>query len=187
MSALKNQKHEQFCQLLFEGRKFGWTQGICYMKAGFRSTGHGAEVNAARLLKKTDIRARLAELNAPGARRARLTAADAIEKLDRIYDGAVVAEQYSAAGRAVETQSKISGLMVERHEIGGPGAFSACESTDQVVDQLLAELSTDDALAICDEMREKILARASTEAIVVSATPSRRIDESSSELIKTMR
>jgi len=74
LPALRNSRHEAFCQLTFEGSKYGWSQGTCYMKAGFRSAGHGAETNASRLLKKDDIRRRLAELGEGGAKKARVTA-----------------------------------------------------------------------------------------------------------------
>jgi hypothetical protein len=53
----------------------------------------------------------------------RLSAADAIHKLDVVYNGAVADQQFGPAGRAVEVQSKISGLMIDRTEIGGAGAF----------------------------------------------------------------
>ena len=42
MPGLRNPKHEAFCQLTFEGARYGWSQGLIYVKAGFKATGHAA-------------------------------------------------------------------------------------------------------------------------------------------------
>jgi hypothetical protein len=161
MPALPNQKHEQFCQLIFAGTKYGWTQGEAYMKAGFRSTGHGAEVNASKLLKNPNIRARLVELGGNGVRRAKLTADSLIDKLDIVFDGSVTEKQFSAAGRAVETQGKLAGLMVDRHEVGAPGDFANCESAEEVLELLREELGPETATILAAALaREEVPASA---------------------------
>jgi hypothetical protein len=147
MPALKNPKHETFCQLTFEGSKYGWSQGTCYMKAGFRSSGHGAETNASRLLKKADIRRRLAELGEGGAKKARVTAESLIEKLDVVFDGAVADKQFGPAERAISTQGKLAGVMTDRIEIGAPGDFSV-QSVEEVLDMVAQEFGGATAAAI---------------------------------------
>ena len=62
MPQLKNLRREAFCQMLIEGARFGWSQGTCYMKAGYRTTGHGAEVNAGHPLYGEVLRAECPEL-----------------------------------------------------------------------------------------------------------------------------
>jgi hypothetical protein len=201
LPVLKNVKHEQFAQLMFEGAKFGWSQGTCYMKAGFRSAGHGAETNASRLLKKADIRRRLAELGGGGAKKARVTAASLIEKLDVVFDGSVAEKQFSAAGRAVEVQGKLAGVMVDKLEVGGPGEFTPTVAetlelvkrefgpvtasavawtldhddgempVDDVARFTLATMSLDRALARHELLREALLRVASDDAQVVEAVP----------------
>jgi hypothetical protein len=171
MPALKNQKREQFCQMMFQGARFGWSQGTCYMKAGFRSTGHSAETGASRMMKKSDIQRRLAELGGKGARSARVTAQSLIEKLDIVFDGSVAEKQYSAAGRAVETQGKLAGVMVDRTEIGPPGAFDGIETIDDVARAILSETSLDDALAVQDAVREALLRLAGDRAQDVTPEP----------------
>jgi hypothetical protein len=126
MPVLKNARHEQFAREMIKGMKSGRSQGMSYIAAGYQVTGQVAESAASRLLKNVEsgVAARVAELAGAGARRAEVTAASLLEKLDRVYDGASAAEQFSAAGRAVEAQAKIAGVMVEKHEVGAPGSFS---------------------------------------------------------------
>jgi hypothetical protein len=177
MPALTNPKHEAFCQLTFEGARYGWSQGLCYVKAGFKATGHAAETSASRLMKNVNIRQRLAELGGSGAKKARVTAASLIEKLDVVFDGSVAHKQYSAAGRAVETQGKLAGVMTDRIEIGAPGAFAAPSSVEQVVDNMIADLG-DPATALVEaeqiylEIRAGLEARAAALATVVVDAPS---------------
>jgi hypothetical protein len=53
-------------------------------------------------------------------------------------------DQLSAAVRAIEAKAKVSGLLVQRVEVGGPGDFDDCESVEDVkataADTVLAEL-----------------------------------------------
>ena len=156
MPALPNQKHEQFCQLIFAGARYGWTQGTCYQRAGYRTTAHAAETAASRLMKNVVIQQRLAELGGSGARKARLTADTLIGKLDVVFDGSVEAKQYSAAGRAVETQGKLAGLMVDRVEVGRAGEFEGLQTAEEVLAVVEQELGpeTRGLLAAALERRE---------------------------------
>ena len=59
-SPLKNRKHERFCWLIAQLRPKGEAYRSCQFKA---STDHAAEGNAARLLRRSDITARIAYLS----------------------------------------------------------------------------------------------------------------------------
>ena len=172
MPALPNQKHEQFCQLIFAGARYGWTQGTCYMKAGYRSIGHSAETNASKLLKKAVIQQRLAELGGNGARKAKITADSLIGKLDIVFDGSVQEKQFSAAGRAVETQGKLAGLMIDRTEVGRPGEFDGLQTAEEVLAVVEQELGP--------ETRELLAAALERRELPVSV----RIDSYARELLK---
>lgn len=196
MPALTNPKHEAFAQQLIIGQKHGWTQGAAYSRAGYSAEGKTAEVNASRLLSnaKNGIAARVAELAGAGARRAEVTTASLLEKLDRVYDGASAAAQYSAAGRAVETQAKIAGITVDRVEIGAPGSFPVAstaetlqmierelgpphaaafasllerEDDEMVARFILTTMPLDEALLRQDQLREAFLRVASEKAVTL--------------------
>jgi hypothetical protein len=128
MPALRNIRHERFAQELFKGLKSGRTQGASYIAAGYQVDLPVAEAAASRLLKnvKTGVAARVRELSGGAARRAEITAANVLEKLDRVYEGASEAKQFSAAGRAAEAQARIAGVDApQRIEIGGPGDYES--------------------------------------------------------------
>ena len=46
-------------------------------------------------------------------------------------------DQLSAAVRAIEAKAKVSGLLIQRTEIGGPGDFGACDLVEAVADEML--------------------------------------------------
>jgi len=167
MPALKNQRREAFTQLIFEGAKFGWSQGVCYQKAGYRTTGHAAETSGSRLLKNADIQARLAELGAPAVKKTRATIDTLIEQLDQVFNGATEDKQHGAAGSAVATKAKLLGYLRDRVEIGGVGEFDGCVTTSEVIDKLLAWKSAPEALASLDELRAMVAERAANRAIIV--------------------
>ena len=133
MPTLGNLKHEAFARNLVEMTKSGGTQGNAYSKAGYRCQNGAAEAAASRMLAdvKNGIAERVRELMAGGAARAEITVASVLEKLDRVYDGATSARQYSAAGRAAEAQARIAGVgAADRIEVGGPGGFSEPSITE---------------------------------------------------------
>jgi hypothetical protein len=173
MPALRNSKHEAFAQQMIQGQKFGWTRGAAYSRAGYKAEGESAEAAASRLLGnvKSGVAARLAELAGAGARRAEVTAASLIEKLDRVYDGASAAAQFSAAGRAVEAQAKISGVgAADRVEVNQVGSFGGGFSLEELVrdigrgDPAVALASFDEVMG---EIRAELLDLAAAHAKVV--------------------
>jgi hypothetical protein len=132
-------KHEQFVQLVVRGTRYGWTQGEAYQRAGFRSVGHAAEVCASRLLKKADIQARLAELSAPAFKKAQVTVESLLAELEANIAGATAAQQHGAVNGSVQLMAKLRGLLTDRVEIGGPGAF-APSTVEEVLEQVSREL-----------------------------------------------
>jgi hypothetical protein len=169
MPALKNQKHENFANLIVHGSKNGWTQGECYQRAGYRASGHAAEVAASRLLKNVDIQARRVELAKPAMQKTQITAESLIADLDKVIEGASGSAQWSSVNRAIELRGKLKGFLVDRIEIGAPGAFAACGSVQEVLDRLVED-SADDipgSLALLDMMRDALLRAAADRAIPV--------------------
>jgi hypothetical protein len=175
---LKNVRHEMFAQQLVLAHKFAWTRGAAYSRAGYKAEGESAEAAASRLLGnvKSGVAARVAELAGAGARRAEVTAASLIEKLDRVYDGASAAAQFSAAGRAVEAQAKISGVgAADRVEVNQVGSFGGGFSLEELVrdighgDPAVALASFDEVMG---EIRAELLELAAAHAKVIADAPS---------------
>ncbi len=64
MPVLKNARHERFAQ----NKAKGMSIGLAYTAAGYKATGHSAEVSGARLLKNVEVRNRIAELQGSTAK-----------------------------------------------------------------------------------------------------------------------
>ena len=64
MTILKNARHERFAQ----NKAKGMSIGPAYTAAGYKATGHSAEVTGARLLKNVEVRNRIAELQGSAAK-----------------------------------------------------------------------------------------------------------------------
>lgn len=115
MPALDNPRHERFCQALAKGK----TADEAYKEAGYKANRH----NAAALGREQHIKTRVAELQEPGAKRARITAQRLMEMAETVYDNAVASGQNSAAIAAVKELGVLSGERIEKRETGGPGDF----------------------------------------------------------------
>jgi hypothetical protein len=170
MPALKNTRHEFFCHQIIEAARFGRTQGQAYSRAGFKADGAAAEANASRLLRNANIRARLAELGAPAARRARATVDTLAAQLDEVFAGASGDKQWGAAGSAAALKAKLLGFMREKLEVGGPGDFAAAETPDEVVDRMIEDWGAQEALQVADLIKRLIEERASGRALDVTPT-----------------
>jgi len=165
MPVLTNPRHEAFCQQIIEGARYGRTQAQAYSRAGFRADGHSAAMAASRLMKKDDIRGRIAELTAPVVRKTRATVDTLAEQFDVVFDGAVGDAHWGAAGSAAGLKAKLLGFMREKIEIGGPGMFDPCETREQVADRMLDECgSLEAALAGFDELRASLIDAAARRA-----------------------
>jgi hypothetical protein len=169
MPPLKNQKHENFCRLTLEGSRFGWTQADIYKKAGYRAAGHSAEMAASRLMKKDDIRGRIAELGAPAVRKTRITIESLLDELRQTIDDARAAKQHTVVVSSLTLAARLVGLLTEKVEIGRRGSFTACNSIEEVLDKMVED-SADDipgTLVILDQMREALMRAAADRAIVI--------------------
>ena len=119
MPVLANAKWERFAQELAKGK----TADEAYQLAGYAENRH----NASRLKTNETISARISELLERGAKRAELTVNRVVENLERI---AIKAEALGeAAGLNVAKSAwvdaaKVSGLVVDKKEVGKPGDFS---------------------------------------------------------------
>jgi hypothetical protein len=184
MPALKNVRYEKFCQNIATSPKTGWPQGRCYVEAGFKTADRSADACAARLLTRANIQARIAELVEPTVRKTRATVDSLASQFDAVFDGAMSAAQFSAAGAAAAAKSKLLGFMRERLEVGGVGQFDQCQSPEEVIEALLTHHeSPAAALAQLDELRAMIEAYASSHAVVISPEPGRpRPDEAALSL-----
>ena len=116
---LPNSRREKFCQALAEGK----TAHEAYVLAGYKPN----RANAPVLKSKQNIAARVVELQTGGADRAQVTVKSIIENLKRIAKKAENlgdARGLQAARASWEGIARISGLIVERGEVGDPGEFA---------------------------------------------------------------
>jgi hypothetical protein len=182
---LKNLKHEAFAMMLIEGQKHGWTQRASYSRAGYSSEGNAAEAAASRLLKdvKNGIAARVQEIVGRGARRAEVTVESILGELEDARIGASTAAQFSAATAASVAKAKLKGLMTDRIEVGGAGAFEP--TLERVAEAFACGGTAADALLNFEssivEMRSYMEKNAAAEATMIAApvVASRPISEAS--------
>lgn len=88
MPELRNRKWENFAQIVVRGAAQGLSQAQMYKLAGYRADGHAAEVAASRLLNNVEIQRRIAEIGAPAAKKAAITAESLIADFDDVIAGA---------------------------------------------------------------------------------------------------
>lgn len=130
MPVLSNPKHERFAQELAKGK----TADEAYELAGYNRH----EGNASRLRGNEKVVARVAELQEPAARRARITAQRLMEMAETVFDRALEAGQNAAAVAAIKEMGVLSGERIEKREQGGPGEFERMDA-DELRDFLRAE------------------------------------------------
>ena len=130
MPPLENPRWERFARALFEGG----TADEAYVKAGY-SENRG---NASRLKANENILARLAELQAAAAKASEVTVESLLAELEDARARANSLDQLSSVVKAISEKAKISGLLVQRVEVGGAGDFDACDLTAAVVDEMLS-------------------------------------------------
>lgn len=139
---LRNPKWERFAVLVASGA------GIAdsYEKAGYKRH----QQNASRLRKNEQVRRRIDDLLseqsaqvvqelAENALESAYTRRDAMKESAAALTLALSVEQPGAAVAAVSLRSKLNGLLVDRKEIGGPGAFEGL-SDDELRARIAARL-----------------------------------------------
>jgi phage terminase small subunit len=111
---LKNSRHERFAQLVSEGKS---------ATAAMKEAGYSDGRNSWRLMNNEAIRGRIDELLARGAERAEVTVASLLEELEVARQLAMQKGQASAAVQATMGKAKLTGLIVDRREVGSAGEF----------------------------------------------------------------
>jgi hypothetical protein len=175
MARLPNTRHENLAQQLFADIGRGKSHGDSYIAAGYRvKKGHTADSAASRLLlTKVDIMTRVQELQAAAAKKTGVTVETLLAELEQAREAAQTKEQYSASVQAVLGKARITGLLRDRIEVGGPGEFSSCQTVDEILDRFA--LGCDDVhetLELIDRFRERLLQRAGDRARVVAPSAS---------------
>jgi phage terminase small subunit len=124
---LRNARREKFAQGM--ARDLPATQA--YMEAGYRARSHSAEANASRLWKDIDVAARVDELRRAESElimeKSAISKADLIAELRPIAFADMSLDNDGLKWReklkAIDTIAKLSGMLIERKEVGAPGAF----------------------------------------------------------------
>ncbi len=90
MGIIPNARHERFAQ----NKAKGESTGPAYAAAGYKATGHSAEVAGGRLLKNVEVRNRIAELMAPAVEAAEASVERVLREMTRLafYDMTVIFE-----------------------------------------------------------------------------------------------
>ena len=127
---LRNPRHERFCHALLEGN----SATAAYEAAGYAKD----DGNATRLRANPKVHARLAELQSDVVKETKITVESLLTELEAARQKATDLDQLSAAVRAIEAKAKVSGLLVQKMEIGGAGAFEQCESIEEIVAEMLS-------------------------------------------------
>jgi phage terminase small subunit len=121
MPILRNPRHEKFATEIVAGK----SAAEAYELAGYKSN-YG---NCIRLKGNERLVARVAELQHAGAARAEVSVASILEELEQARKIALKRGQPSAAVQASMCKAKILGLIIDRREVGDPGAFD--DKTDE--------------------------------------------------------
>jgi hypothetical protein len=182
MPALKNPRHELFCQLIPQGAKNGWSQAEIYRRCGYKATGHSAEVLASNLLKNIEVQQRIAEITGPALKKARVSIESLLDQLETTINDARGDGQHSVVVNALTLSAKLVGLLRDRVEVGGAGAFDGLETSEQVVAALLSDQPAAEALSTLAVLQREIEAYASSHADVIPATEPARPRPNESEL-----
>lgn len=127
MPVLSNHRHERFAQNLAAGMGVG----EAHAAAGYR----GNPKNATDLRKKPEVAGRVAELLNQSAEKLtsalEVTYETIIDELEQARQLAHANGQAGAAVSAIVAKAKVSGLIIDRREVGDPGDFS--ELTDEEI------------------------------------------------------
>lgn len=114
MAPLRNQRHEKLVRELAKGER--QVDAMAY--AGYRHRN-----SATKILARTDVQARLAELMEQYAEKCAVAREELTAKLQLAYLQAMEQNQISAAVQACKELSQLHGLRVEKHEHAPAGTF----------------------------------------------------------------
>src|SRR5262249_51569771 len=129
MPVLGNPRHERFAQLLAQGK----TATDAHELAGYRRN----DGNASTLAQRPDIQVRLKAIKGHAAARAVVSVESLIDEAEQVRVCAMDSRQLNAANTAIKEKGVLSGVRIERSEIGSPGEFD--HLTDEELDRMLLE------------------------------------------------
>lgn len=116
MPILPNPRHERLAQLIATGKS---------ATEAMQTVGYSDPRNSTRLTKKDEIRQRIIELQQRGGRRAEISIARLVEELEEARQHALALRNPAAMVSATMGKARISGLLINKAEIGEPNAFEA--------------------------------------------------------------
>jgi hypothetical protein len=128
MPVLKNPRHERFALLLAEGL----SAYAAYEQAGYQPH----DGNCIRLRGNERVKARLSELQQAAQQKTEISIQSLLEELEHARQRADSLGQLSASVKAITSKAAISGLLVERHEVGKPGDFDDLNSVPDIISRL---------------------------------------------------
>lgn len=133
MPALKNARHEAFCQAMMKGKN----QSEALVIAGFPDSSSTA-VRASQIYRRSDVIARMAELQAKVEakfiKNAVYDAQTAMDEAKAALDMAMERNNPGAAVQAVMLRAKLMGLLIEKKEVR-TGTLD--EKTDDELDGII--------------------------------------------------
>jgi hypothetical protein len=115
MPALSNTRHEAFARELAKGS----SKASAYETAGFAPD----TSNASKLTANHRVAARIEELQQGAVDRVQMTVGDLVGRADELRQLAIEYKQISAGVAAVKELGILTGLRIDRREVGGPGEF----------------------------------------------------------------
>ena len=134
MPVLENPRHEIFAQHIAKGS----SQREAYRAAGYSAkTDAAVDTSASRLLSDVEVKARIAELQGKMARKLEVTIESLVAELEEARLLGLAVEQPAAMVAATMGKAKITGNVIDRKEVGKPGAFE--ELTDDELQQQIVE------------------------------------------------
>lgn len=132
MPVLENQRHEMFAQEMAKGK----SAAEAYTAAGYK----GDRTAASRLSTNVNVMSRVAELQAPSAKRLEITIDSLASELEEARAIALAEKQSSAAVSATMGKAKLFGLGSENRRV--TGTIQVVQITSKQLEAL-----TDDELA----------------------------------------
>jgi hypothetical protein len=145
MPALKDMRQERFCLLVHKGV----VPFKAYPMAGYRPD----FANPYRLTENDGVKRRLAELSAPVARKARVSAESLLEELEAGRMLAFAKGNAAAAVAATMAKAKLAGLLINRTETGEPRSFEVLDR--DVILAKIRERHGDDVCSLLAQALDK--------------------------------
>ncbi|CCE04779.1 hypothetical protein BRAS3843_1130010 [Bradyrhizobium sp. STM 3843] len=167
MPILQNQRWERFAINVFQSTKTRWSLAKCYREAGYRAVGHSSEMAASRLMKKDEVRMRIAELSKPVAKKAGLS----LEALITRIEAAIAAAQADGAHGAVASNHSLILRIIELVEAGNADQvvfWGGAMTADEILQHIVDELGPDDAISIAEDIIAVARNRLADQATVIS-------------------